>query len=568
MSSTITISWETLDDVSDRDIFNGVILDQRDDEIYLDDPRGWLELEAKKYCLPQVQEIQGVFIPRFYGFFKGTSRFGHKTDCLVLEYAGKALPWPSKLEQKLQDKVISSAFELHAKGFKLGSMPHHVCQHPDGRILFISLAKFTTRHKCKGIQYQLRTLLVGLRLWAPSGFSCYDRQVDFSYAYPVPKVRELAQNEAPSDISRVEAVRKASEAISSHLEYYHPETYQKYEIYLDKIMSHITNSCQMSPTATLTINWEIVEPRTEHDVLPNNDLGCPSLHSNVDSVFDPVERMYSDGIECDVYRGTFRSGGNEYDAVIKIHYDGASVEGEFEAKHFCLPQIQDVQDLLIPRLYGFFQGGTYKYGMRTSCQVLEYVSKRIPWPIEDHKLQDRAFQTLCELHKRGIRHGILYDHTFQHPADGRIVFTNLSLATDKHECPSAKHPAPRGKKIWIPTEFTCYDRQVNSDYAYPKPKLDELVENEAPKNMPRLEAKRWACEAISEYLECHRPKAYKEYEEQLTNMLLQIEDEEDAPIIRENFRKLRKTKKAAARSSTPIQRDRSLTPTPRNVVRN
>ncbi|KAI0783056.1 hypothetical protein C8Q75DRAFT_484323 [Abortiporus biennis] len=219
-----------------------------------------------------------------------------------------------------------------------------------------------------------------------------------------------------------------------------------------------TNSCQMSPTATLTINWEIVEPRTEHDVLPNNDLGCPSLHSNVDSVFDPVERMYSDGIECDVYRGTFRSGGNEYDAVIKIHYDGASVEGEFEAKHFCLPQIQDVQDLLIPRLYGFFQGGTYKYGMRTSCQVLEYVSKRIPWPIEDHKLQDRAFQTLCELHKRGIRHGILYDHTFQHPADGRIVFTNLSLATDKHECPSAKHPAPRGKKYAVSRErYLCQE---------------------------------------------------------------------------------------------------------------
>ncbi|KAI0783055.1 hypothetical protein C8Q75DRAFT_811278 [Abortiporus biennis] len=268
MSSTITISWETLDDVSDRDIFNGVILDQRlgsvtdyffepdqvlfsDDEvcnvykgilrfsekeynvdvkIYLDDPRGWLELEAKKYCLPQVQEIQGVFIPRFYGFFKGTSRFGHKTDCLVLEYAGKALPWPSKLEQKLQDKVISSAFELHAKGFKLGSMPHHVCQHPDG-------LSFQDKPMCT----ELRTLLVGLRLWAPSGFSCYDRQVDFSYAYPVPKVRELAQNEAPSDISRVEAVRKASEAISSHLEYYHPETYQKYEIYLDKIMSKMTS---------------------------------------------------------------------------------------------------------------------------------------------------------------------------------------------------------------------------------------------------------------------------------------------------------------------------------------
>ncbi|KAL4245005.1 hypothetical protein ABKN59_002823 [Abortiporus biennis] len=348
-------------------------------------------------------------------------------------------------------------------------------------------------------------------------------------------------------------------------------------------------------SSMLTIIWEKYDlgpnsiPSTDRDVLRKPDFsGYPSFNSE-ELIFYPVTRIYSDGMERDVYRGILQCGDNQmqYDAALKVRFGDARDYGRGEAENYCLPEIQRVQGKLIPRFYGFFEGEMETYETKTSCLVLEYVGEQI-YPIEDTlKLRFRVFDQLCELHKEGVKHGLLtfLDHVCQHP-DGRVVFTNLCGVSVNHDCPSARHPAAPGEqyaparqkylcsqlinclvrlRIWTPVSFSCYDHQVKSDYAYPKPKLHDLVENEAPKDIPRLEAEKEGCEAIMEYLKKHQPKTYKKYEEELVNTLLRIEYEEDEITLR----KIRSRKLKKARSTTPTQpRSRSLTPTPETVHRN
>ncbi|KAL4245004.1 hypothetical protein ABKN59_002822 [Abortiporus biennis] len=330
-------------------------------------------------------------------------------------------------------------------------------------------------------------------------------------------------------------------------------------------------------SSILTIIWEKFDPDPDYDPSPDRDALCktdfsgyPSFNSE-ELVFYPVTRIYCDGMECDVYRGPLHFDDKQYDAAVKIRFgSGASHYGQTEAKSYCLPEIQRVQGKLVPRFYGLFEGGIQRYEARTSCLVLEYVGEQIPWPVKSMKLRKRVFDHLCELHKEEITHGIpAFEHVCRHP-DGRIVFTHLNMVSVNHNCPSARHPAPPGEqlRIWTPAYFSCYGHQVKSGYAYPEPKLHDLVKNEAPKDMPRLEAERKGCEAIMTYLEDHRPKTYKQYKEELVDTLLRIEDEEDAPILREiHGRASRKLKKA--RSRTPTQRrSRSLTPTPKAMREN
>ncbi|KAI0783057.1 hypothetical protein C8Q75DRAFT_484427 [Abortiporus biennis] len=292
MHSTLTINWKST--VTPNDILERIKLDQQPtsdhtgyysfeptEEIYSNGEdcnvfKGFLrfgtqeivvvakfcyndvgyngEVEAKKYCLPRVQAIQGVMVPRFYGAFKGNSIFSKNTSCLLLEYVGKRVPWLTELNCELENQVITATTELHKKGISHRDLLSHIFQHPDGRIVFIGLSKLSVRHKCKGVHYpikkgyavsleddkvcrELRHLMLGLKIWVAADFWCFGHNVSMDYAYPKPLVVELVQREAslgpaPSLIDRIWGVREATEAIDEYLKRYHPEAYKKHKLYL------------------------------------------------------------------------------------------------------------------------------------------------------------------------------------------------------------------------------------------------------------------------------------------------------------------------------------------------
>ncbi|TFY80402.1 hypothetical protein EWM64_g3613 [Hericium alpestre] len=144
------------------------------------------------------------------------------------------------------------------------------------------------------------------------------------------------------------------------------------------------------------------------------------------------------------------------DAVCKIAYGRRALEGLDNEARLYLGKLKHLQDVFIPKSYGYFIGDTDEGP--TGCLVLEYCGEPVVQMLKfvDPAFRDAVVSAVEAIHDAGVRHrDISEDNILDH--NGRPMIINFEAAQD-HVC-ERKKPIVKGAIEPHPHEFNCDELQ-------------------------------------------------------------------------------------------------------------
>ncbi|TFY83793.1 hypothetical protein EWM64_g212 [Hericium alpestre] len=234
---------ELVHEGGESDVYKGTLFGESETQVicrlaFSRDARHRMANEARFYT-SKLKDLQGVWVPRYYGFYVGNTTFG-LTSCLVLSYCGVRIEGELEdLDTSFKTLLVEAVIDLHNADVVHGNLLEDInILNNGGRPVIIDF-KDATEEKCQAGVVQIGALqpdefdfpceelldfLTVLKIWKPRNFIYIGSVQHISMMQDPRKLAATAPDWWPWEAAMQEAYR----VILLHTKEYYPKRYKAY----------------------------------------------------------------------------------------------------------------------------------------------------------------------------------------------------------------------------------------------------------------------------------------------------------------------------------------------------